>query len=352
MSTVRFGIIGCGVIGPVHAQSLAHLPQTTLVGVCDSVPARAQRVAAEFGAATWTTDYHQLLARADIDAVCICTPHYLHAEMAQAAAAAGKHIFCEKPMAIAVADLDAMEAAATRAGVQLGICFQHRFDPVALHLKRLIEEGHFGQLLLGGAHCQCLRTPAYYASEPWRGRWLSEGGGVLINQAIHTLDLLVWLFGEATSISGTYGTLCWQDTIEVEDTASGVIGFASGAQGHLVATSASHLDWNTRLHVYGTRGSAVMNTGFPNEFTFLELADGAAAFTPPEETAPTVGKDCYGNSHWRALSAFADAIRTGTPYPITAREGRRAVEIVLGLYRSSRAGTAVPLPLSDAVPVG
>jgi len=344
MATLHYGIIGCGVIGPVHAASIASLPSARLIGVCDIIRERAERVAAEYGAEYVTTDYTELLARPDIDAVCICTPHYLHAEMVIAAAQAGKQVFCEKPMAINPAEMDAMIAAAEQAGVQLGVCFQHRFDPVAVQLKQLIDEGKFGQLLLGGAHCRCVRGDAYYNSAAWRGTWAQEGGGVLINQAIHTIDLLLWLFGEATSIFGHYDTLRWNECIEVEDTATGMLTFRNGAQGHIAATSASNLDWNTRLHVYGTAGSAVINTGFPDEYTFLQLPEEI----PPAITStdlPTVGKSDYGTSHVLALQAFTDAILNGHPYPINGYEARRAVEVVLGLYQSSREGRAVPLPL-------
>ncbi|MHB9023951.1 MAG: Gfo/Idh/MocA family protein [Armatimonadota bacterium] len=346
MSTLRYGIIGCGVIGPVHANSLARLPRAEIVGVCDIDRSRAERVAQEYGVGFTTTEYSELLARPDIDAICICTPHYLHAEMAIAAARTGKHVFCEKPMAIDSRDMDAMIDAADQAGVQLGVCFQHRFDPVAVQLKRLVDEGHFGRLLLGGAHVRCVRDARYYNSETWRGTWAQEGGGVLINQAIHTIDLLLWLFGEATHVCGNYATLCLNDFIEVEDTATGIVTFAGGAQGHIVATSASNLSWNTRLHVYGSKGSAVVNTGFPDEFTFLELDDKTVPLEQEVEQGeelPDVGKSCYGNSHIRALNAFTEAVLAGRPYPIDGREGRRAAEVVLGLYHASRADAPQPL---------
>ena len=345
LSTVRYGIIGCGVIGPVHAASLAQLPHARIAGVCDIARGRAERVAADYNVPFVTADYAALLARSDIDAVCICTPHYLHAEMAIAAANAGKQVFCEKPMAIDPADMDAMIAAAERAGVQLGICFQHRFDPVMVQLKGLIDKGKFGQLLLGGAHVRCVRDESYYHSGAWRGTWAQEGGGVLINQAIHTIDLLLWLFGEATSIYGSYATLRWGHCIEVEDTATGVITFRNGAQGHIAATSASNLDWNTRLHVYGAAGSAVVNTGFPDEYAFLQLSEEVAPVTPSNAGAPEVGKACYGTSHLLALREFTEAILADRPYPITGREARRAAEVVLALYRSSREARAIPLPL-------
>lgn len=346
MSVLHYGLIGCGVIGPTHAQALSQLPDARLVGVCDIDQIRAERLADRHKVPFITSDYRKLIARPDIDAICICTPHHLHAEMALEALHAKKHVFCEKPMAIRPVDMDAMVAMADGSGVQLGICFQHRFDPVMVQLRQLIDEGRLGRLLVGGAHCRCLRNAQYYASETWRGTWNGEGGGVLINQAIHTIDLLLWLFGTARMITGTYGTLRWQDEIEVEDTATGVLVFNSGAQGHIVATTASHLDWSTRLHVFGTEGSAVVNTGGPNEFTFLELLGEPFEQEPEDDAYAEVAKSCYGNSHIRALEAFTAAVLHDTPYPIDGREGRRAVEAVLGLYQAAREGGPVMLPLT------
>ncbi|HEY3379286.1 MAG TPA: Gfo/Idh/MocA family oxidoreductase [Armatimonadota bacterium] len=347
MTTLHYGIIGCGVIGAVHAHAISLLPDARLVGVCDIMPERAADVAQQFGATYTTTDFHQLLARPDIDAICVCTPHYLHAEMSIAAAQAGKHVLCEKPMALDPRDMDAMIAAADQAGTQLGICFQHRFDPVMVQLKRIIEDGKFGQLLLGGAHIRCLRDDAYYNSADWRGTWAYEGGGVLINQAIHFIDLMLWLLGDATAVSGTYDTLRWGHCIEVEDTASAILTFANGAQGHIAATNASHMNWQTRLQVYGTEGSVEVNVGDPEDFTFLQVVDGSCQLTVEEEETcePAVGKACYGNSHSRVLESFTACLLEGRTFPITGREGRKATEAVLGVYRSARVNAPVALPL-------
>ncbi len=343
--SLNYAIIGCGVIGAVHAHALAQLPNARLLGVCDIIPERAERLAAQYAVSVVTADYHALLARPDIVAVCICTPHYLHAEMAVAAARAGKQVFCEKPMAIHPEDMDAMIAAAEGAGVQLGICFQHRFDPEAVRLKELISNGQFGTLLLGGAACCCLRDDAYYRSASWRGTWAQEGGGVLINQAIHTIDLLLWLLGDVQAVSGQMNTRRWQGVIEVEDTASALLTFANGAQGHILATTASHLDWHTRLQVFATGGSAEITTDFPGDLALLALAGQLAAPLPRVEESPEVGKACYGNSHIRALASFTDCVLSDRPFPISGREGRKTAELVQAIYRSARSGMRMSLPL-------
>ena len=343
MSTIRYGIIGCGVIGPVHAHAISQLPGATLHGLCDILPERAQSLAEAYQTPLITTDYHKLIASPDIDAICVCTPHYLHAEMAIAAAQAGKHVFCEKPMALNTSDMDAMINAADDAGVQLGICFQHRFDPKVNAIKAMIDRGDFGAMLLGGAHCICLRDESYYQSETWRGTWSREGGGVLVNQAIHTIDLLIYLLGAPQSITGMHATRRWQGTIEVEDTATAMLTFPNGAQGHIIASSASHLDWHTRLSVYGFNGSAEITSGSLEDRAVVKIGTDAPREIAGDECAPAVGKACYGNSHINALDAFTRALLDGHQFPVSGREGRVAAEVVQAIYRSAQTQRPVNL---------
>lgn len=344
MTQISYGIIGCGVIGPVHAHALAQIPTAKLIALCDIQIERAEKLAAEYQLSAIYDDYRQMLAAPEIDAVCICTPHYLHAEMAIAAARAGKHVFCEKPMALSAAETKAMIAAADSAGVQLGICLQHRFDPEVIAIKNMLDNGDFGTLLLGGAHCLCLRDEKYYASAAWRGKWASEGGGVLINQAIHTIDLLIYLFGQPTSVSAVYDTRKWQDIIEVEDTASAIITFANGAQGHIIASSASHLDWHTRLSLFGTTGSAEITNGVLGESATVTIAKQPTKDIMGNEAAPIIGKACYGNSHIRALESFTESLISNRPFPVSGREGRWAAEVVQAIYRSQNEKCMVELP--------
>jgi predicted dehydrogenase len=342
---IKYGIIGCGVIGAVHAHALSQLTDARLVGVCDIIKDRADSLATQYNVPYVTADYHDLLARPDIDAICIGTPHYLHAPMAIAAAKEFKHIFCEKPLAIRPADMDAMIEAAEQAKMQLGVCFQHRFDPEAVRLKELITSGQFGTLLLGGAACCCLRDIAYYKSAAWRGTWEQEGGGVLINQAIHTIDLLLWLLGDVAAVTAQMATRRWGDTIEVEDTASALLSFANGAQGQIIATTASHLDWHTRLQIFATEGSAEITTDFPGDMAAMILSGKTAEPLPREEAEPEVGKPCYGNSHIRALACFTDCLLNNRPFPISGRAGRKASELVQAIYRSAKTGKRVNLPM-------
>ncbi len=342
---IQYGIIGCGVIGAVHAHALTQLPGAKLIGVCDLLEDRAQCLAAQYCVPFVTSEYQSLLTNPEIDAICIGTPHYLHAEMSVAAARAGKAVFCEKPMAIHPEDMDAMIDAADLAGIQLGVCFQHRFDAESIRVKELIDDGTFGTLLLGGASCCCMRNEVYYQSAAWRGRWATEGGGVLINQAIHTIDLLLWMFGDVTSVTGHIATRHWQGVIEVEDTASALLTFANGAQGQIIATTAANVDWHTRLQVFATGGSAEITTDFPSDLATLALPGMPYSALPREDASPVVGKLCYGNSHIRALACFTDCLQEGRPFPISGREGRKAAELVQAIYRSAHAGKTLTLPL-------
>lgn len=345
MALISYGIIGCGVIGPVHANALAQIPQAKLTATCDIQINRAKKLAAEYHASLVFDDYQKLISSPEIDAVCICTPHHLHAEMAIAAAKAEKHIFCEKPMAISSQDIAAMITMAESAGVQLGICFQHRFDPEVRAIKKMLENGDFGTLLTIGAQCLCLRDEKYYSSAAWRGKWHTEGGGVLINQAIHTIDLLRHFFGIPTTVSAIYDTRKWGNIIEVEDTAAAILTFAHGAQGNIIASSASHLDWHTRLSLFGTAGSAEITSGVLGETAKVTFGKQPAKDIDCCASMPTIGKACYGNSHINALQSFTDSLLADCPYPVSGREGRWAAEVVEAIYLSKNEQRTVTLSI-------
>ncbi len=194
-------------------------------------------------------NYQALLARTDVDAVAICTPHNLHLPMTQAAAAAGKHVLCEKPMAPSVEECDAMIDACKRAGVALGVVFQSRFEPLTLQLKQMLDSDRLGRMIHTAAHTVWYRDDAYYRSAPWRGTWAEEGGGVLINQAIHTLDTLVWLGGLPSRVTAQMRTL--NHDIEVEDLAVAILEYAGGHLGIVRATTAAFPGYPEALEFFG-----------------------------------------------------------------------------------------------------
>ncbi len=345
--TLKYAVIGCGSVGPVHADAVARLQNADLVAVCDLLPERAERAADQFDTEPYT-NFERMLEAAKPDVVSICTPHHNHAALTVTCLEAGVHVLCEKPLALSREQMDRMTEAARREGRLLGGVFQHRFDPVTRVIKRATQQGLFGQALNAGAYIRCYRGEDYYSSGEWRGTWAGEGGAVLINQAIHSIDVMQWLAGPARSVFGRHANLQLAGTIETEDTACAFVEFQSGAIGTIEATCSSHLDFASGMHFYGTRGSFRLNTGGSDELEYLELADEerterlqAMLNAATRDESQTVGKACYGNSHQRQIADFVDAVLEGRQPAVTGQDARHAVEIVLAVYESARLGRPV-----------
>jgi len=343
-------VIGCGAVGPVHAEAIVGCPSAELVGVCDTVEERAERCAASFGG-TGYTDYRAMVDDVRPDAISICTPHHNHAEIAVECLKRGVHVLCEKPLAVSRDQMDAMLEAARQGGRVLGAVFQHRFDPTTRAVKRAVDEGLFGEVLNAGVSVRCRKDRAYYDSGDWRGTWAGEGGGVLINQAIHSVDIMQWLAGRVTSVFGCWANLKHADCIETEDTMAAVVEFASGALGSVEATSASHLGFEASVHFFGTHGSFRLRTDWPNDLTSLDLDSPERlervrtllAEHQGEHAGPAPGKGYYGNSHTRQVADFVEALHDGRRPFVLGEDARHAVEIVLGVYEARRTGLPVRL---------
>lgn len=343
-NTISIGIVGGGTIAAVHADALAAIADADLVAIAEPHEATG-RALAEKHSAIWLPDAAGLIARADIDLVILATPSGLHAEHAVAAAGAGKHVVTEKPMATTLADADRMTAAATEAGVQLAVIFQNRFSRDAVLLKRAVEAGLFGQPIFGNAFVHWRRTQAYYdASGGWRGTWALDGGGALMNQSIHTIDLLQWMLGPVARISGETATLTHE--IETEDTAAATVRFTSGALGAIQGSTSLGKDYPIRLEIVGTEGRAVLSGGKLTTWEPSRDID-ARELLSSEEIAHTQGsdgEDPFGAAHERQLRAILAAIRAGTAPPVSGADARNAIEIILAIYRSAADGVAVTLP--------
>jgi predicted dehydrogenase len=341
--TVGFGIIGCGVVAPTHAVALDAIENVRLLAAADSMAPRAENFCKEFSVPKACRDYRELLDNPDIQAVCVCTPHHAHASVAIEAARAGKHVLVEKPMATTLADADAVIRACEEANVRLGVVFQHRFDPASRYVKQLLQEGVLGKPVLGGVHVLWFRTSDYYDSQSWRGRWETAGGGVLINQAIHAVDILCWLMGPVVRVAG-YCNACVHP-IEVEDTAAAALYFENGALGVIQASTTTYPQTPERVELAGSQGTITIEGG---QITRHELA-GQRADAPQlsAEDPRFRGKSYYGASHPRLLEDFVEAIREDRPPLVDGREGRKALEVVSAVYESSRTGRPVVLPGSS-----
>ncbi len=345
---VRFAVIGCGVIGPVHAEAAQKCADARLVAVCDVIPQRARRCGELFEATPYA-DYRDMLDAEALDAVSVCTPHFNHAEIAAECMRRAVHVLCEKPLAVNREQMDEMIETARREGRILAGVFQHRFDPTTATIKRAVDEGLFGRVLNAGASIRCHKDAGYYGSAEWRGTWRGEGGAVLINQAIHSIDVMQWLAGPVRSVRGHWANL--GGLIEAEDTAGAAVQFASGAVGTIEATSASHMSFEAGVHLFATHGSCRLRTGWPNELVLLET-DGqdraerlrqmlAECKDEQDEEGRPPAKDYYGNSHVRQVADFIGAVRDGREPFITGEDARHAVDIVLAVYESARTGRPV-----------
>ncbi|MDW8352003.1 MAG: Gfo/Idh/MocA family oxidoreductase [Anaerolineae bacterium] len=339
-SSIRFAIIGCGRIAPRHAQSLRDLrDQAELVAVADIVESRAVHLAKDFGAEP-TTDYRRVLERKDVDAVCICTPSGLHARMGIEAAHHGKHVIVEKPMALSLSDADALTDACRRAGVTLTVVLQNRYNPPMQDLKRLVESGRLGRLLLGNATVRWYRPQSYY-DDGWHGTRAMDGGA-LMNQSIHHIDALQWIMGDVQSVFAYGATLAHR--MECEDVGVATLRFTSGALG---VVEGSTITWPENLEgsiaVFGERGSVKVGGTALNRKVFWKV-DGMLEqerhlLSTEEVDPPSV----YGTSHRAVLADTIAAIREGRLPQTHGLEGRRSLAIVLAMYESMARGTEISL---------
>ncbi len=341
---LKFGIIGAGNIAPVHATAIQSIPEAELVAVADTDPNHAQALVRQFGGVAYN-DYHDLLARPDVDVVTLCVPHYLHAPITLEAAAAGKHVLSEKPMAISLADCDVMIAACRKAGVTLGVVFQGRFEPLALKLKSAMDSGELGRILWVSANTLWHRTDAYYNSAPWRGTWAYEGGGVLINQAIHALDLLLWLAGSPSRVIGQIRTLNHQ--IEVEDCAMAQLEYENGQIGIVQATTVAIPGYPERIEIYGSQGSAIYHKGLGQlEWHFLDETKDHLDKVEASSGA-SQPMDISAKAHIAQFKDFADAIRENRRPKVSGEDGRLSIELLEAIYRSSRNNASITLPILE-----
>jgi UDP-N-acetyl-2-amino-2-deoxyglucuronate dehydrogenase len=350
MAQHNFGIIGCGMIAEFHARAIAEITDATLVTAFSRSPENGAKIAAlSTGECVVHDDLDAMLAHPGLDVVCICTPSGAHLEPAIKAAKAGKHVVVEKPLEITVARCDAIIEACHSANVRLCSIFPSRFSQANLALKAAIDSGRFGRLTLGDTHVKWWRTQDYYDSGKWRGTWELDGGGALMNQAIHNIDLLQWLMGEVESVQAITALLV-HERIEVEDTAVAAVRFKSGALGVIEAATSAFPGLLKRTEIHGENGSARVEQDDVTLWTFRDSRPGDSEMATPKvaETGGAADPRAISHAgHRDQLIDFLRAIDTNTPALVDGREGRKAVEIIRAIYQSSRTGRAVTLPLDE-----
>jgi UDP-N-acetyl-2-amino-2-deoxyglucuronate dehydrogenase len=342
--TFGMGVIGCGVISDTHLAAIGLLPDARLVAVCDKNEAAARAKAEAHGCDCYTS-HLELLERDDIDIVHLTVPSGLHARIGVDVVKAGKHIVVEKPIDIRLEAVDALIRAAEANGVKIGAIYQLRAYPAYRRLKQAVEEGRLGRLLHASAFVPWFRSDEYYA-DGWHGTKALDGGGALMNQSIHYIDLLLHLMGRATRVAGFTGTLA-HDRIEVEDCGSAVVLFESGAQGLVHGSTCTYTGHPARVAVHGTRGNVYLEANevrlWEVEGEPLERNDGPAAATAASD--PRAGLDQAVRAHAAEIQDLIDAIREDRDPKLDGREARRAVELILAIYRSSETGEVADLPL-------
>ena len=337
---VRIGIIGYGVIGSIHAKCISQIENARLVAVCNRSKDRLERAAADHGVDLYS-DYEEMLRRDDIDLIDICTPSGLHGDHGIAAAEAEKHVLVEKPIDIRLDKIDKLIRMCKERRIKLGGIFQHRFDPAKLALKRALEEGKFGKLVLGSIHVKWYRDQSYYDKDSWRGTWELDGG-CLMNQTIHYVDLLQWMMGPVESVYGNIGTLTHK--MEAEDVGTAVLRFRNGALGVIEGSTSVYPGLPERIEIHGERGTVEVEGSRITVWNFKDWEE-MESNTKEMRTGATEAGDIGIESHRLQIEDMIKAIQADRDPAITGEEARKAVEIVLSIYESARRGEAVKLPL-------
>ena len=346
---IGFGIVGTGMISRFHAKALADVRGGKLKACVDTTPGRAAAFAKEFPCAPYES-LDAMLADEAVEAVTIATPSGAHMEPAVAAARAGKHVIVEKPLDITLKRCDKIIEACEQAGVKLSAIFPSRFHASARLLKQAVDGERFGRLTLGDAYVKWYRTQQYYDSGAWRGTWALDGGGALMNQAVHTVDLLTWLMGPVEEVQAYAATLA-HERIEVEDVCTATLRFANGALGVIEATTAAYPGYLKRIELHGSAGSAVMEEEDVKHWDFAKKTRGDAAVLRQMGSSKSTGGGAADPSaighhgHTMQFQDFIDAIRKDETPAVDGHEGRRSIEIILAIYKSAQTGKKVALPL-------
>jgi len=334
---IGFGIAGCGLIGKVQAEAIASIPGARLLAVCARDERRAAEFAAKFGAAGYT-DYDRFLDHPGLRIVNVCTPSGLHAEQGVAAARAGIHVLVEKPIDTTLEKADALIEACDRNGVKLGVIYQSRFLPAVQKIKRAIDEGRLGRLMIGDAYVKWYRAPEYYAGS-WHGALALDGGGALINQAIHTVDLLRWMMGPVETAFALKAALRYPQ-IEGEDTLVASLRFKNGALGVVEAATSVKPGFKRRLEISGERGAVILDGDTIGCWAIDgddEEAGGGEQITDGSSDPAAISNQ----GHRLQIEDMMRAVIDDRAPMIDGREGRKSLEVVVALYESAVSGQAV-----------
>jgi len=328
----KVGIIGCGGIAQVHGWVLQGMENTELVAVCDVEEENAKALSEQYGEekAKVYTEWCEL-CESDVDVVHICTPHYLHAPMAVELLRQGKAVFMEKPCAISREEFSELKREAALHPGKLGFCFQNRYNETTLAVDRMVAEGKIGKVKGGRAFVTWRRDEDYYAGSPWKGAWATEGGGALINQSIHTLDLLLRYLGNPEEVAATLSNHHLKGRIEVEDTVEAWMSFGDGKRACFYASNAYAADAPVFLELEGEQGRITVNG---SEVTFWTTKGGTQHFS--YETANGIGKGYWGCGHQACIRDFYRCLEKGNAFQGDVKGVENTFETMMRIYESGK----------------
>lgn len=344
MKTIGIGIIGTGSIAAKHALAIQELRYAELVAVCHHDPIKAAAAENVFAVPGYS-DIQEFLNQPGLDVVCICTPSGVHLEPALAAANAGKHLLIEKPLEISLGRADELIEACEKNHVKLAVIFQNRFSPDYKKLKESVQNGDFGKILMGNAYINWFRDDAYYGTSRWKGTLKGDGGGALINQGIHTIDLLLDLMGEVKSVFGQIQTALYP--IEGEDLGAAIVNFESGALGNITAATSLYPGYPERVEIYGTEGSAILEGGKLVQWNIVGQRNSlvsSGSSNPSGSSDPTaIGHQLHA-AQWKQ---FIEAIQQDLIPVVDGKTARKSVEVIRAIYASSKSDQLMKFPFTD-----
>lgn len=332
MKTWKFAVIGCGAISDFHIQAIREIETAELVGVSSRREARAREVGEKEGC-SWTTDYHELLANPDVEIVCVTTSSGSHASIGLDVLKAGKHLLVEKPMAMSAADADRLIQVAEEKNLTLAVVSQQRFEEQHQLVKRVLAEERLGKLLYVDVACPFYRTQEYYDSADWRGT-LAEDGGALMNQGIHSIDLMLWMAGPVQSVFGQVATKTHD--MEAEDIGTALLTFENGAMGTLMSSTSIIPGFSRRLHLFGEKGTIKLDGPDITHWTVPDVPE-------PELSDSSAGGGGVADplsipteNHKLQIMDLIEALSEGRQPLVTGEDGRRAVRLIEAIYESSK----------------
>jgi predicted dehydrogenase len=355
----NIAILGCGKVAHLHAKSIKKLPNANLTAVWSRTTETAQKFAAQYNTTAFVS-ISEMIKKASVDLAIICTPHPFHREPTIEAAKAGAHVLVEKPLASTLEDCDAMINACNAAGVKLGVISQRRWYAPVLRVKKAIDAGKIGKPVFGTINMLGWRDKSYYDADAWRGTWKMEGGGVLVNQAPHQLDILLWYMGEIDEVYGLWKNLN-HPYIEVEDTAVAIVKFKNGGIGNIIVSNSQKPGIYGKVQVHGENGASV---GVQTDGGAMFVAGMSNVLEPPVNDLWTVPGEEDQLEKWvkedselfnsidptvfymeKQIEDFLQAIETNTQPMVTGEDGRKTVELFTSIYRSTRDNAPVKFPL-------